>query len=86
MRPLEKVATEEIELVGEERLVCGAVVDIEVIDSRVGAELTERRLAGGGDGGAGPCHAIGLADADKPGAMETPRVPGGSEGRPEQPA
>src|SRR4051812_21961463 len=82
----EEVAEEELDLVRHDRLVRRAVVDVEVVDAGIGAQLSEWGTAGGGDRRAGLGDAVGLADADQPWAMQLPRVPGGSVRPPEQPA
>src|SRR6188474_308287 len=81
-----QVAAKEVDLVGDQRLVLRAVVDVEVIDTRVGAQLALRRPPCGGDRGVGPGDAVGLANANQPGAVELGRVPDRPVGPAEQPA
>lgn len=80
------MTAEEIELVGDEGLVGGAVVDVEVVDAGVGAQLPHGSAPRGGDRGARPSDAVGLADANEPGTVEAGGVAGGPVGAPEQPA
>ena len=61
---------QEGELVGDDGLVLGAVVDVEVVDAGVGAQLAERRAARRLDRRARPRDLVGLADADKPRAVQ----------------
>ena len=78
----QQVAAQELDLVGDDRLVLGAVVDVEVVDAGVGAQLAQRRAPGGGDRRARLGDPVGLADADQPGAVQRRGVAGGRKGRP----
>src|SRR4051794_31747285 len=80
------VPAQEGDLVGEDRLVLGPVVDVEVIDPRIDAQLTEWSAAGRRDCLGGPGDAVGDADADEPGAMQVRCVVAGAKRRAEQPA
>src|SRR6187551_4019911 len=80
------MAPEEVQLVGDERLVDGTVVDVEVIDAGISPQLALRGAAGGGNRRAGLGDAVGLADADEPGAVQLGGVASGSVGAAEQPA
>lgn len=76
---------EELELIGDELLVHRAIVDVEVIDAGVGAQLAFGRSPGRGDSGTRPGNAVGLADADQPGAMKLGGMANRSKRTAEQP-
>src|SRR5689334_13046079 len=80
------MATQELELVGEERLVRGAVVYVEVADAGIGTQLAPGRPPRRGDRRAGPGDAVGLTDADEPRAVQPAGVASRPVWAPEQPA
>jgi hypothetical protein len=79
------MASQEPEFVGNDRFVLGAVVDIEVVDSRVHAQLAVRSTPRRLDRRRGLGHLIAFGDADQPRAMQRGGVPDRAIGRPEQP-
>ena len=80
------MAAQEGELVGDDGLVRRPVVDVEVVDAGIGAQLAPWRPLRRRDRRPRPGNAVGLADADQPGAVEAGGVPGRPVGAPEQPA
>ena len=80
------MAAKEGELVGDDRLVLRAVVDVEVIDAGIGAQLAERGPPRRRDRRSRLGDPVGLADADQPGAVQVGGVAAGTEGSAEQPA
>ncbi len=72
------MAAKKGELVREDGLVPRPVVDIEMIDSPIGAELTEWGPTRGCDRGPRRGDPVGLANANEPRAMQL----GGMTGRP----
>ena len=71
---------QELELIAHERLVLGAVVDVEVIHPWVDAQLSQRRSPRGGDRDRGLGDTIGVPHAHEPRAVQFPRVAHGPEG------
>lgn len=65
------MTSEEGELVGDHGLELGPLVDVEVIDTRVGPQLSQRGAVGGGDRRRWPGHPVGLPDAEQPGAVRS---------------
>lgn len=82
------MSPEELDLVGDDGLVLGTVVDVEVVDAWVGPQLSQRRLAGSPNRNARRRHPIGLANTNQPGAMKAASMPSVVEGerRGEKPA
>jgi proteasome assembly chaperone (PAC2) family protein len=80
------VALEECELVADDGLVFGAVVDVEVIDSGVETQLAVRGAPGGGDGRGRSGDLVGVADADQPWAVQVLGVATWVERAAEQPS
>ncbi len=64
------MATKEGNLVSDDLLVLRAVVDIEVIDTRIGTQLTERGSACGCDRGPRLGNLVGLADTNEPRTLQ----------------
>lgn len=79
---------EELDLVSDNGLMLGAVVDVEVIDAWISSQLPQWRPASGPDRNARCRHPVGLADANQPGAMKAASMPNVVEGerRSEKPA
>jgi hypothetical protein len=80
------MAAQEGQLVGHDRLVVRAVVDVEVVDARIDAQLPEEGATSRLDRGAGAGDLVGSADADQPRAVQSRGVDGGTVGLAEQPA
>ena len=68
------MTSEECELIGHHGFVLRAVVDVEVIDARIGAQLTVRRAPSGFDGGGRLGHLVRLTYTHQPGAVKGRRV------------
>src|SRR5207248_543710 len=81
----QEVATKESELVGDYRLVLWAVVDVEVVDTRVDTQLAVRGAPRGVDGRLGFSHLIISGDADQPGAVQRGGVADGAVRRVQEP-
>ena len=80
------MTAEESDLVGNHRFELGPVVDVEMVDTGVGAQLSERGTPRRRDRRTGLGDPVGLADAEQPGAVEIGGVAGGVVGGAEQPA
>jgi hypothetical protein len=79
------MALEKLNLICDQGLVHGTIVDIEMIDTRVRAQLAQGRAARGGDCRTGSGDAISLSYADEPRAMQPCRLTSGSVGPTEKP-
>jgi hypothetical protein len=77
-----EVAVKESELVGDDCLVLWAVVDVEVVDARVVAQLAVRGALRGVDRWLGFGHLVISADADQPGAVQRGGVADRADGGP----
>ena len=64
------MAPEELDLINHDRLVFGAVVDVEVRDASIRPQLALGCVLGRGDRRVGPSDVVVLADADQPGAVQ----------------
>jgi hypothetical protein len=80
------MALEELKLVGDDRLVLRAVVDVEVVDARVDAQLTLRGAPWRIDRRPGLGDLIASGDADQPGAVQRGGVANRTVRGPQQPA
>lgn len=75
MRRPEQMAAQELQLVGHDRLVGRPVIDVEVVDARVGPQLAERCPARRGDRRTGCRHAVGLVYRRPPPVTRIATVP-----------
>ena len=68
------MAVQKAELVGDDGFVFDAVVDVEVVNSRIDAQFAMRGAAGSLDGPTGLGDLIVGGDADQPGAVQGGRM------------
>ena len=76
----QNVPAKKGDLISHHRLVLWAIVDVEVINVRVDAQLPKPGAARGGDCRSRFGYSIGLADADKPWALQFGGLPARSKG------
>ena len=76
----QEVSAKKGDLISHHSLVLRAIVDVEVINVGVGAQLSKPGAARGGDCRTRWGHSVGLPDADKPWALQSGGVPARTKG------